>query len=275
MFAYELEGAEPTEPGQNLVGVFAADYSFADVFGLSFLSGANFGNDNTDENGNGEYLINKSALNYFGYQDAHAIVGKRFSILSPVPNVQLPEGKIIGVVDDFHLSGLQNKVEPLVLFKRADSWLNSVVISYDKLAQQGVVDKVQTVWTELFPKYPLNYVEVDSIYEQVYRLENLQKQLMLLFALVSIIVSIMGVLGLSLMIAQNRYKEIGIRKVNGATRFEVVSLLNGSFLKWLLLASVLALPLGYWAAKTWLQGFAYAISLNFGFLSFPAWWSLG
>ena len=156
-----------------------------------------------------------------------------------------------------------------MLFKRADSWLNSVVISYQKQSQQSVVDKVQSVWEKLFPKYPLNYVPVDSIYEQVYRLENLQKQLLLLFALVSIVVSIMGVLGLALMIAQNRYKEIGIRKVNGATRFEVVSLLNSAFLKWLLLASILALPLGYLAAKTWLQGFAYAITLNLWIFILP------
>lgn len=262
MFFYNLEGVPEPEPGSNLIGVFAADYSFADVFGLQFLGGANFTGNNSDENGNGEYLINESALKQLGFQDANAVVGRGFEIVSPVPEVTLPKGKIIGVVKDFHLSGLQNKVEPLVLFKRANSWLNSIVISYNVASKKEVTQKIESVWGALFPAYPLDYVAITTIYQSVYKTELLLKRLLLLFAIISIFVCIMGVLGLSLMISQSRYKEIGIRKVNGASKTEILTLLNSAFLKWLLFAFALAMPLAYLAAKAWLQGFAYSISLN-------------
>ncbi|MDT0606358.1 ABC transporter permease [Croceitalea rosinachiae] len=262
MFAYNLEGVPEPEPGSNLIGVFAADYSFANVFGLQFLGGSNFTKNNTDENGNGEYLINESALKHLGFQDVNAVVSKGFGIVSPVPGVELPEGKIIGVVKDFHLSGLQNKVEPLVLFKRANSWLNSIVISYRATSKKEVVQKIESVWGELFPAYPLDHVAIETIYQGVYKTELLQKRLMLVFAIISIFVCIMGVLGLSLMVAQSRYKEIGIRKVNGASKTEILTLLSSSFLKWLVVAFILAMPLGYFAAKAWLEGFAYHISLT-------------
>ncbi|KPM30836.1 Putative ABC transporter, permease protein [Croceitalea dokdonensis DOKDO 023] len=262
MFAYNIEGVPEPEPGSNLIGVFAADYSFADVFGLQFLSGKNFSEEATDEDGNGEYLINESALKHLGFQDADAIVDKGFGIISPVPEVTLPKGKIIGVVKDFHLSGLQNKVEPLVLFKRADSWLNSVVISYNATSKKEVTQKIETIWDSMFPAYPLDYVAVDAIYQNVYKTEILQKRLILLFALISIFVCTMGVLGLALMVAQSRYKEIGIRKVNGASKSEILALLNRDFVKWLLVSFILAMPLSYFAVTSWLQGFAYKISLN-------------
>ncbi|MDT0620411.1 ABC transporter permease [Croceitalea vernalis] len=262
MFAYTLEDAPESEPGANVIGVFAADYSFADVFGLTFLSGENFKKDNADENGNGEYLINESALKHLGFQDANAIVNKDFALVSPVPDVDLPKGKIIGVVEDFHLSGLQSKVEPLVLFKRENSWLNSIVVSYNSNSQQEAVNRIESIWTKMFPEYPLEYEQVNTIYENVYKTELLQKRLILLFALISIFVCTMGVLGLSLMVAQSRYKEIGIRKVNGASKIEILKLLNSNFLKWLLLAFILAMPLAYYAVTFWLKGFAYKISLT-------------
>ena len=262
MFAYRLENTPEAEPGENVIGVFAADYSFADVFDLNFLSGKNFTENNSDENGNGEYLINKSAMQHLGFQDANAIINKGFALVSPVPGVELPEGKIIGVVEDFHLSGLQSKVEPLVLFKRENSWLNSIVVSYNSESTADAVQSIESIWTDLFPKYPLDYVEVNTIYKEVYKTELLQKRFILLFALISIFVCTMGVLGLSLMAAQARYKEIGIRKVNGASKTEILKLLNRDFLKWLFLAFILAMPLAYYAVTFWLKGFAYKISLS-------------
>ncbi len=262
MFPYKLEGNPEPKNGSNSIGVFAADYSFTDVFGIRFLGGKNFAENNADDNGNGEYLINESALKHLGYQDAHAIIDKEFAIISPVPNVELPEGKIIGVVKDFHLSGLQSKVEPLVLFKRKNSWLNSIVVSYSSESPKDAVQSIENVWTNLFPEYPLDYVEVSTIYKDVYKTELLQKRLILLFAIISIFVCTMGVLGLSLMVAQSRNKEIGIRKVNGASKTEILRLFNSDFLKWLFLAFMLAMPLAYYGVTFWLKGFAYKISLN-------------
>ena len=262
MFSYTLQDVPEPESGTNTIGVFATDYSFADVFGLHFLSGTNFSENNTDEDGNGEYLINESGLKHLGFQDAHEIINKDFGLISPVDGVELPKGKIIGVVEDFHLSGLRSKVEPLALFKRKNNWLNSIVISYNSESPQDAIQSITKVWTGLFPKYPMDYVDVSTIYNDVYKTELLQRNLILLFALISIFVCTMGVLGLALMVAQSRYKEIGIRKVNGASKLEILTLLNRDFLKWVLLAFIVAIPLAYFAATKWLEGFVYKIALN-------------
>lgn len=260
MFPFTMQNAPDAE--NKFIGVFSCDYSFANVFDLPFLSGKNFSEKSIDENGNGEYIINATALKYLGFQDPNAVIGKDFALISPVEFVFLPEGKIIGVVKDFHLSGLQTKVAPLVLFKRENSWLENIAISYDSLTKTAAITAIKKTWAQMFPNYPLSYYPVSSLYENVYKTELLQKNLILIFAFIAILVSAMGVLGLSLMVAQRRFKEIGIRKVNGATISEILLLLNRDFLKWVVIAFILAVPVAYLAANKWLQSFAYKIELN-------------
>lgn len=260
MFAFSMQDVPNKET--KFIGVFSCDYSFANVFGLPFLAGSNFTENNTDEDGNGEYLINETALRYLGFQDANAVVGKDFGLISPVEGVQIPKGKIIGVVEDFHLSGVQTKVEPLALFKRENSWLENIAISYEPGTRKEAIASIKATWNSLFPGYPLHYFQVSSLYKNVYKTELLQKNLILIFALIAVFVCAMGVLGLSLLIAQKRFKEIGIRKVNGATISEILVLLNKDFLKWVLLAFIFATPIAYWTAAKWLEGFAYKIDLG-------------
>jgi len=262
MFPFAMKNVPNDEA--EYIGVFSCDYSFADVFGLSFLAGKNFSENSTDENGNGEYVINETALRYLGYQDPNEVIGEDFALLSPVASVTLPEGKIVGVVKDFHLSGLQTKVEPLTLFKRENSWLGNIVISYVPSLRAEAIANIQKAWTDLYPKYPLEYFQVSSLYKNVYKTERLQKNLILVFALIAVFVCAMGVLGLSLMVAQKRFKEIGIRKVNGATISEILIMLNTDFLKWLVIAFVLATPIAYLGANKWLEAFAYKIDIGIG-----------
>jgi putative ABC transport system permease protein len=260
MFAFSMQDVPHKDT--KYIGVFSCDYSFANVFGLPFLAGRNFTERNTDHDGNGEYLINETALHYLGFQDANAVLGKDFALISPVEGVQIPSGKIIGVVEDFHLSGVQTKVEPLALFKRENSWLENIVISYKPSVRKEAMANIQDTWKALFPSYPLQYFQVSSLYKNVYKTELLQKNLILIFALIAVFVCAMGVLGLSLMIAQKRFKEIGIRKVNGATISEILVLLNTDFLKWVILAFIFATPIAYLTANKWLEGFAYKIDLG-------------
>lgn len=262
MFPYVMEGVPEKEPKENSIGVFACDHSFADVFGLTFLSGGNFSNNNRDEIEKGEYIINETAMNYLGFQDPNIVVGKAFTILSPVEGVQLPMGSIIGVVKDFHLSGVQTKVEPLVLFKRADSWMGNIVVAYNPILKDEAIKSITEIWSDLFPKYPLEYVAVSTMYKNTYKTELLQRNLMVIFAIISIFVCAMGLIGLSLMVSQQRFKEIGIRKVNGAKISEILLMLTKDFLKWLTMAFVLAAPLAFLGANKWLETFAYKINMG-------------
>ncbi len=260
MFAFKMKDVPNNDT--EYIGVFSCDYSFANVFGIPFLAGTNFTEINKDQDGNGEYLINETALHYLGFQEPNAVLGKDFGLISPVEGVQIPKGKIIGVVEDFHLSGVQTKVEPLALFKRENSWLENIAISYEPAARKEAIASIKATWERLFPSYPLHYFQVSSLYKNVYKTELLQKNLILMFALIAVFVCAMGVLGLSLLIAQKRFKEIGIRKVNGATISEILVLLNTDFLKWVLLAFIFATPIAYWTAAKWLEGFAYKVDLG-------------
>ncbi len=262
MFPYTMQDAPEVDSNGNFIGVFACDYSFADVFSLTFLSGRNFNSNNFDEIEKGEYVINETALNYLGFQDPNEVIGKAFAVHSPVEGVSIPKGRIIGVVKDFHLSGLQTKVEPLVLFKREDSWLGNIVIAYRPSQRNEAMEIIDRTWSRLFPEYPLEYLQVSAMYENVYKSELLQRNFIIIFSIVSIFVCAMGLIGISLMVSQRRFKEIGIRKVNGAKISEILLMLNRDFFIWLTIALILAAPLALLAANKWLEAFAYKIDVS-------------
>ncbi|MCK3682907.1 ABC transporter permease [Maribellus sp. YY47] len=262
-FGYELEGHEPpTEESQNRIGVFPCDYSFASIFNLEFLAGKNFTESNADVEGSGEYIINETAMHLLNYDDASQIIGKNFKLFSPGTPIQLPEGKIIGVVNDFHLSSIKKRVEPLVMFKRDKLWLLNFVVSYQPGMRETALADIQSVWKELFPAYPFSHEHVGAMYRNVYRTELLQARLLTIFTIISIFISSMGLLGISLLVAQQRVKEIGIRKVNGAQVSEILAMLNRSFVKWVIIAFVIATPLAWLAMDKWLENFAYKTGLS-------------
>ncbi|MGM0622176.1 MAG: ABC transporter permease [Bacteroidota bacterium] len=262
MFPFELEGYQQEESSEERLGVFPCDYSFADLFNLQFLSGANFTEKNEDNEGSGEYIINEAALHQLNYSDPDSIVGKQFQLISPVQGIEIPKGRIIGVVKDFHLSSIKKKVRPLVFFKRKDLWLINFVVSYKAGMRAEAINDIQTVWNELFPAYPFSYEHVGSIYRQVYKTEILQARLLSIFTLLSVFICSMGLLGLSLLISQQRTKEIGIRKVNGARISEILTMLNRDFVKWVIVAFILATPAAYFAMNKWLENFAYKTTLS-------------
>ncbi len=262
MFSFEMEGRPNDKENTKSIGVFPCDYSLANLFELTFLSGVNFSEKNTDNDGAGEYIINETALHYLGFHNPNEVVDKEFKIVSPVEGVDLPDGKIIGVVKDFHLSGVQTKVEPLVMFKREDSWLPNIVVSYRPQMERIALDDIQKIWSGLFPKYPLSYEHVNTMYRKVYKTELLQAKLLTLFTMISLFICSMGLLGISLLIAQRKVKEISIRKVNGAKISQIIVMLNKDFLKWVAIAFLFATPVAYYAMYMWLQGFAYKINLS-------------
>ncbi len=263
MFQFEMEDYHPDESEQtpNMIGVFPCDYSFPKIFNLEFLGGEDFSEKNADSDVGGEYIINETAMNYLNHTQPNDIIGKRFRLIAS-GNVSIPEGKIIGVVKDFHLSSLKKKVQPLVLFKRENMWMLNFVVGFRPGMQHQAVADIEKVWKQLFPDYPFEYKFVDSMNKAVYKTEMLQAKLLLLFTLISLFICSMGLLGLSLIIAQKRTKEIAIRKVNGAKISEILYMLNMDILKWVVVAFVIAVPAGYFAMARWLENFAYKTELS-------------
>lgn len=263
MFQFEMEGFDKAGDQQkNLIGVFPCDYSFAELFHLKFLGGQNFSEKNNDNEGSGEYIINETALHYLNFTSAGDAVGKDFKLISSAQEIEIPKGKIIGVVEDFHLSSLKKKVNPMVMFKRDKLWLINFVISYKPGMRSAALSDIRKVWSGLFPTYPFSFESVGAMYHKVYKTELLQARLLSIFTIISIFILSMGLLGISLLITQQRVKEIGIRKVNGARIAEVLLLLNKSFVMWVIAAFVIATPVAWYAMDKWLESFAYKTALS-------------
>jgi len=263
MFGFELEGRQTeAEKGQDMIGVFPCDYSFAQLFQLQLLGGSNFSEANTDAEGSGEFIINEAAMHLMNFSNPDEIIGKSFKLNSPNPAVTIPAGKITGVVKDFHLSSLKKKVGSLVFFKRDKLWLLNFVVAFKPGMKDAAIDDIRSVWNELFSAYPFSYEYVGAMYKKVYKTELLQARLLGIFTIISIFISSMGLLGISLLVSQQKIKEIGIRKVNGAKVSEVLAMLNKDFIKWVVIAFVIATPLAYYALGRWLDNFAYKTNLS-------------
>lgn len=264
MFEFRLEGytENNTNSADNYVGIFPCDYSFASIFKLSFLSGNNFSNKNEDNEGSGEYIINESAMRRFNHTNPDDIIGKEFGLISNIEGINIPGGKIIGVVKDFHLSGIRKKIEPLVMFKRKELWLINFVISFQQGMQVRALDDIKNVWIRMFPGYPFQYEYVSSIYRSVYKTELLQAKLLSVFTFVSLFICSMGLLGMSLLTTQRRTREIGMRKINGAKTGEIMLMLNWDLIKWTMISFVIAIPLVFFFMNRWLENFAYKTVLS-------------
>jgi len=264
MMRFTMEGfvSDETEETNDRIGIFPCDYSFASLFGLQFIGGSNFSERFSDNEGAGEYIINESAMQRLNYMDPDSIVGKGFGLFFHTDDISIPYGNIVGVVKDFHLSSLKREVEPLVLFKREKLWVINVVIAFQPGKQTTALSDLERVWNELFPEYPLEYEYVDSMYRDVYSTEILQANLLTGFTLIALFICSMGLLGLSLLNLQRRIKEIGIRKVNGAGTNQILILLNWDFIKWIILAYLMAVPIAWLSMRKWLESFVYKTDLS-------------
>lgn len=264
MFPFEMEGliAEEVAESDRYIGIFPCDYSFASIFSLRILAGEDFSKKNADNEGFGEYLVNEAAMRKLNYSDPFEIVGKEFNLNFHTPSISIPKGKITGVVQNFHLSSVKKEIEPLVLFKRDSMWLMNIVVSMKPTMQEQALKDIEGVWESMFPEYPFQYKYVSTMYQEVYRSELLQAKLLTIFTLVALFICSMGLLGMSLLTTQRRIKEIGIRKVNGASVGQIVKLLNWDFLKWILLSCVVAVPIAYYAMTLWLESYSYKTPLS-------------
>lgn len=264
MFPFEMEGYIPdeTDPQSSMIGVFPCDYSFAGIFDLTFVSGKNFSKKYKDSEGSGEYIINEAAMKRLGYSNPENIIGKSFNLNFFNESIQIPKGSIVGVVKDFHFSSLKKQIDPYVFFKRDTMWISNFIVSFKQGNRDKALADIETVWNKLFPNYPFEYTDIDSMYKNVYRAELLQAKLLSIFTIIALFIGSMGLLGMSLLITQKRTKEIGIRKVTGAKIYQIVWLVNWSLLKWIMVSFVLAVPLAYFAMQKWLENFAYRIDLS-------------
>jgi len=235
---------------KNLFVWAAVGYDFVKTLDLKILQGRDFSREYpTDSSG---YLLNESALKIINYQDP---IGKQFAFWGK-------KGTIIGIVKDFHFSSLHDPIQPLILRMREDESSGNALVRIEPVKMREVLRSLGALSGQLNPKFPFTYQFLDEAYNSLYTSEQMISKLSGYFALIAIFICCLGLLGLVMFTAEQRIKEMGIRKVLGASTTSVFGLLSKDFLLLVFIAFVIASPVAWWAANNWLTGFAYRINIS-------------
>ena len=233
--------------------------SFVETMGIKLLAGRNFiETSKSDEQE--AFILNESAVRELGLENIDAI-NKPFSMLVPPLNGGREvwrHGVIVGVVEDFHSESLYNKIEPMVLYPSYD--LNLTLVRLQN--NSAVIAAMESVWKKINPDAPFNYYFLNDRIQQQYKTETRLGNLIGVATGLAVVIACLGLLGLVAFSANQRTKEIGIRKVMGASSVQVMSLVTKEFVILVAIAAAIALPLAFYALDNWISNFAYHIDLS-------------
>ena len=174
---------------------------------------------------------------------------------------------VVGVTRDFHFTSMRNKIKPFAFFE-SKSRNNSFTVKLSGKNTAATLVQLESKWNALFPEKPFQYTFMDETFARMYQAEARFEKVFISLVVLSILIACLGLFALATFAAQQRVKEIGIRKVLGATVINVVALLSGDFLKLICVALLLAVPIGYYAMHNWLQDFAYRIDIQWWIFPF-------
>ena len=225
-------------------------YDFVKTMNLKIAQGRDYSKDyGTDSVG---YLINESALRRIGYKDP---IGKRLTFWGK-------KGTIIGVVKDFHFSSLRLPIEPLILRLHDNATWGTALIKTEKGKTKEALASLEQLCKTLNPKFPYTYQFADEEFTKLYTSESVINKLSNYFAFLAIFISCLGLLGLVMFTAEQRTKEIGVRKVLGASVAGLFTLLSKEFLQLVTIALLIASPLAWWAMNSWLKDYQYRTDIS-------------
>jgi putative ABC transport system permease protein len=228
---------------------------FMQTMNLQIVAGRDFPSDGSfDSLG---VILNETAVALTGYKDP---VGK------PIFRGKM-QCQIVGVVKDFHFHSLHDKIQPLILGMGKNNWYSTIIVRTEAGKTKAAIDGLKKLCADLNPAFPFSYKFSDEEYAKLYKSDQVIGNLSVIFAGLAIFISCLGLLGLSIFTATQRVKEIGIRKVLGASVGSLFTLLSKEFLMLVALAFAIAAPLGWWAMDSWLDNFAYRTPIP--------WWVFG
>jgi len=258
---YKIEGQQE----YTSLNVLYTDADFLECFRVDLVEGRNFSsNSSLDKDA---ILINQQLAKKSGWN-------------SPSGKTLYRDGKlkVIGVVRDFNFASLENSVNPMLIMSNPawDGWgYYNVNIRMQTFDIQGFIHQLDHLWKERFPETPFRISFLDDELASNYEAVKAQQKIISFFSLLAVLIALVGLFGLTVFTTQTRIKEIGIRKVNGARISEVMAMLNKDFIKWVVIAFVIATPIAYYAMNRWLENFAYKISLSWWIFALAGLLALG
>ncbi len=246
----QWEGRDPES--SIVIPTLDIDENFVDVFQVEMAAGRAFSREFSGDSSN--FIINEKLASIMGL-DAETAVGKPLTIWGQ-------QGMIIGVTKDFNFKPIQQAVEPIIMEFNRWPWDGKAVVRTKPGATEATIKALENIHAKLDPTYPFSYHFLDQDLENLYRGEQRLGSLFNLFAGLAIFISCLGLYGLSAFIAEQRVKEIGIRKVLGASVGSVVQLLSRNFVGLVMIAIVIAIPVAWYMMNSWLTSFAYRIDIG-------------
>jgi ABC-type antimicrobial peptide transport system permease subunit len=246
--AVEWEGRNP-----NTVIDFALSsvgYDFVKIMNLDVVSGRGF--DRYVKSDSTAFLANEEAIRQMGLKDP---VGTKISVFGK-------QGTIVGILRDFHTNTLHQAIDPLVLDVKEHLNFGTILVRTEKGKTKEAIGNLEKLYHKINPQHAFNYTFMDERYGQLYKSEKVVSSLSNIFALLAMTISCMGLLGLSMLAAEQRRKELSIRKILGATIGGIVMKFSKDFLKLVMLAMVIAIPMAWLMMSSWLASFAYRVEMS-------------
>jgi putative ABC transport system permease protein len=245
-------------PLQVNTSILRVDADYFDVYEIKLLAGRNF-IINASHDSIRQIILNKMAVKKFGWKDAEAAIGKPFKMGDQ-------KGTIVGVTNDFHFNSLQQAIEPLAIFP-LEGRFSRITLKVDVKKADQVIALIENTWKKHFSSALFDYDFLSQQIKGKYQAEERFSKIFLYFSILSMLIACLGLYGLIAYTIFQKTKEIGVRKILGATINGIAAMLSGDFLKLVLLACFIAMPVAWYTMNKWLQGFAYRINIS--------WWMFG
>lgn len=228
------------------------DYNFVDFYNIKIVEGRGFNENLALDKNQQAFLVNEALADKIGGKN---IIGKKFRTCNA------PWGEIVGVVQNFNYRSLHHHVEPLAIQLGLD-YKNLIAVNANTENIQGTIDLLEKTWKENEPTQPFNFSFLDQSLDNLYQTEQRTARIEIIFCVISIILSCIGLLGMYLYVTENKTKEIGIRKVNGATAHNILQMLSRELVMNVILALCISIPLGWMVVNNWVKDFAFKTQIS-------------
>ncbi|MEO9484236.1 MAG: ABC transporter permease [Ekhidna sp.] len=243
--------AEGMAQGENIfIPLYAGEEEFVETMGLNLIAGSNFNQGVNANDSIAGILVNETAVQQFGWEEP---IGKRMRISeSPC--------RVVGVVEDFHFLDLHQPIGPLVIVFRPNN--HNIAVRINRNGLDSALDFIEEEWKGIDQEHPFNYFFLKENFERQYQSEARLIQVLNALSVLALAICAIGILGMVILIMDERTKEIGVRKVLGASIYQIILLLNKKVLILLITANIIAWPFAYYLGNNWLQSFAYRTNIG-------------
>lgn len=249
---------KPENGGEEQAGasaLYVTDFDYLETLGIALSAGRDFSREDMTDAAQG-VLINETAAAVLGLTQP---VGARVELSIPLTRT------VIGVIRDFHAQSLHHPIEPVVILANPEAQAQSFLYTLIRIRGENIpkaVEQIRKSWEEVFPDYPFEYAFLDEDMNRQYAAEQRMQHIFSLAAVMAMIIACLGIFGLASFMAERRTKELGVRKVIGASKADLIRLLSVDFIRLVCIANLLAWPVAYLAVQQWLASFAYRVDTD-------------